>query len=150
MLPIGAINRHIPGDRCIHDYGLHEVLRVTMRGILGMRDAISGTTGKSAAVVVRKLFFQPIPDVACTEAKTVTKGRLNNHKANGKGKAVQFMRRRSWEALINVCLNEGGVINKRVGGRLWGDVGREPWDIFPQMCEYAWQTGWLLGGGGGA
>ena len=53
----------------------------------------------------------------------VTKGRLNNDKANRKGTvrlectaAVQFMRR--WEALSGVCLNEGEMKNKRVGRRL--------------------------------
>ena len=36
--------------------------------------------------------------------------------------------------------------NKRVGGRLWGDVCREWWDNFSKMCAYAWQTDWLSGG----
>ena len=63
VLPMGAIYRHIPAKRCIPDYGLHGVLRVTICGISGMRDAVSATTGKSAAVVVRN-FFQPILDVA--------------------------------------------------------------------------------------
>ena len=98
VLQIGAIYRHIAADRRIPDYGLHGVLHVTICGISGMRDAMAATTGKSAAVVVRNL-FQPILDVARIQATTVTKGRLNNDKANGKGKvrfecavAVQFMR----------------------------------------------------------
>ena len=47
-------------------------------------------------------------------------------------------------ALTRATLN-----NKRVGGRLWGDVCREWWASFAQMCENAWQTGWLSGGDGG-
>ena len=131
MLPIGAIYRHIAADRRIPDYGLHGVLCVTICGVSGMRDAVAAATGKSAAIIVRNL-FQPILDVARIQAKMVTKGRLNNHKANRKGKvrlgcaaAVQFMRTRRWEALILICLEEGGMSNKRVGGRLWGDVCRE-------------------------
>ena len=83
----------------------------------------------------------------------VTKGRLNNNKANKKGKvrldcaaAVQFMRIRRWEALIRICLEEGGRNNKRVHGGLWGDVRRESWDNFAKMCVYAWETTWLSGG----
>ena len=109
-LATGAIYRHIAGDRRIPDYGLHGVLCVTLCGISGMRDVVAATTGKSAAVVVRNL-LQPILDVAYIQAKTVTKGMLNNDKANGKGKvrlecaaAVQFMRTRWWEALITMCL----------------------------------------------
>ena len=60
--------------------------------------------------------------------------------------AVQFMRTRQWEALITICLEEGGINNKRVGGRLWGDVCRQWWDNFAKTCAYAWQTGWLSGG----
>ena len=97
--------------------------------------------------------FQPILDFARIQAKTVTKGRLNNDKANWKGKvrlecaaAVQFMRTQRWEALITLCPEEGGMNNKRVGGRLWGDVCRKWWDNFAKMCVYAWQTGWLSGG----
>ena len=108
--------------------------------------------GKFAAVVVRNL-FQPILNVACIQVKTVEKGRLNNDKANGKGKvrlecaaAVQFMRTRRWEALITMCLEEGGKNNKRLRGRLWGDACREWWDNFAQMCMYAWQTDWLSRG----
>ena len=78
------------------------------------------------------------------EAKTVTKGRLNNDKANGKGKvtlecaaALQFMRGWRWEGSMN-C--------KRVGGRLWGHVCREWWESFAHMCVYAWQRRWLSGG----
>ena len=85
---------------------------------------MSAAIGKLAAVVVRN-FFQPILDVARMAAKTVTKGRMakGNDNANAKGKvrlecaaAVQFMRTRSREALIAVCLEEGGMNNKRVGG----------------------------------
>ena len=146
VLPIGAIYRHIAADRRIPDYGLHGVLRVTICGISGMRDAVAAAMGKSAAVVVRNL-FKPILDVARIQANTVAKGRLNNDKANGKGKfrlecaaGVQFMRTRRWEALITICLEEGGMNNKRVGGRLWGDVCREWWDNFAKTCVYAWQT----------
>ena len=136
----------------VPDYGLHGVPRVTICGISGMGDAVAAATGKSAAVVLRNL-FQPILDVAHIQAKTVTKGRLNNYKANGKGKvrlecaaAVQFMCTQRWEALITICLEEGGMNNKRVGGTLWGDVCREWWDNFAKTCVYAWQTGWLSGG----
>ena len=122
VLPIGAISVHIAADRCIPDYGLHGVLRVTICGISGMRDAVAAATGKSVAVVVHN-FFQAILDVARIQAKTVTKGRLNNDKANRKGKvrlefavAVQFMRTRRWEAIITICNEEGGMNNKRVGG----------------------------------
>ena len=59
---------------------------------------------------------------------------------------MQFMHSRRWKALINVCLDEGGMSNKRVGGRLWGDVCREWWDTFAQICVRAWQTGCLSGG----
>ena len=45
-----------------------------------------------------------------------------------------------------MCLAEGGMNNKRVGGRLWGHVCREWWDDFDTMCVYACQTGWLSGG----
>ena len=131
---------------------MHGVLRVTICGIPGMRDAVAAATGKSAAVVVRNL-FQPILDPALIQAKTVTKGRLNNDKTIGKGKvrlecaaAVQFMRTRRWEALITMCLEEGGMNNKRVGGRLWGDVCRGWWDNFARMCMYAWQTDGLSRG----
>ena len=56
VLPMGAIYRHIPAKRRIPDYGLHGVLRVTICGISGMRDAVSAATGKSAAVVARNFF----------------------------------------------------------------------------------------------
>ena len=127
VLPLGAIYRHIPVKHRIPDYRLHGVLRVTICGISGMRDAVSAATGKSAAVVVCN-FFQPILDVARMAAKTVTKGRMakGNDNANAKGQvrlecaaAVQFMRTR-WEALIAVCLEEGGMNNKRVGGKTMG------------------------------
>ena len=135
------------------------MLSVAICGILGMRDVVSAATGKSAAFVVRKL-FQPILDIARMEAKTATKGRLNKGKANGNGKVtlgcasvVHFMHCRRWEALINVCLSEGGMNNKRVGGRLWGVVCREWRESFAKLCVYmcivyiyAWQMGWLSGG----
>ena len=57
---------------------------------------------------------------------------------------MQFMH---GPALIIVCLEEGGMNNKQVGGRLWGNVCREWWDRFAKMCVYAWQTEWLLRGG---
>ena len=136
VLPIGVIYRHIAADRRIPDYGLHGVLCVTVCGISGMRDAVAAATGMSEAVVVRNL-FQPFLNVARIQAKTVTKGWLNNDKANGKGKvrlecaaAVQFMCTRRWEALITICLEDGGMNNKRMGGRLWDDVRREWWDNF--------------------
>ena len=118
--PMGAIYRHIPAKRRIPDYGLHGVLRVTICGISGMRDAVSDAIGKSAAVVVRN-FFQPILDVARMAAKAVTNSRMakGNGRANAKGNgrlqsaaAVQFMRTRRWEALIAVCLEERGMNNK--------------------------------------
>ena len=56
VLPIGAIHRHIAADRHIPDYGLHGVLCVTICRVLGMRAAVAGATGKSAAAVVRNLF----------------------------------------------------------------------------------------------
>ena len=153
VLPMRAIYRHITAKRRIPDYGLHRVLRVTICGISGMRDAVSAATGKSAAVVVRN-FLQPILDVARMAAKTVTKGRMakGNGRANAKGNvrlqcaaAVQFMRTRRWEALIAVCLEEGGMNNKRVGGRPWGDVCRQWSDNFAKICIYAWCTSWLSG-----
>ena len=145
VLPMRAIYRHIPAKRRIPDYGLHGVMRVTNCGISSMRDAVSAAVGKSAAVVVRN-FFQPILDVARMAAKTVTKGRMakGNDNANTKGNvrlkcagAVQFMRTRRWEALIAVCLEEGGMNNKWVGGRPWGDVCRQWWDNVANMCIYA-------------
>ena len=68
------------------DYGLRGVLRVTICGISGMRDAVLAATGKSAAVVVRN-FFQPILDVTRMAAKTVTQDRMakGNDSANAKG-----------------------------------------------------------------
>ena len=136
VLPIGVIYCHNARDRRIPDYGLHRVLCVTLCGISGMCDAVGAATGKSSAVVVRNL-FQPILDVARIQAKTVTKGRLNNDKANGKGNitlecaaVAQFMRSRQLHAIITICLEEGGMNNKRVGGRLWGDACREWWDNF--------------------
>ena len=132
VLPMGAIYRHIPAKHRLPDYGLHGVLRVTICGISGMREALSAATGMSAAVVVRN-FFQRIVDVAHMVAKTVTKGRMakGNDTANTKGNfrlecaaAAHFMRGRRWEALMDVCLEEGGMNNKRVGGRPWGDVCR--------------------------
>ena len=99
-------------------------------------------TGKCTAVVVRN-FFQPILDVARMAAKTVTKGRMarGNDRANVNSNvrlecaaAVQFMRSRRWEALIDVCFEEGGINNKRVGGRPCGDVCRQWWDNFCKMC----------------
>ena len=74
---------------------------------------------------IRAIFdlFQPILDVACIQAKMVTKGRLNNDKANWKGKvrlecaaAVQFMRTRRWEALITICPEDGGMNSLRREG----------------------------------
>ena len=41
LFPMGAIYRHIPAKRRIPGYGLHGVLRVTICGISGMRDAVS-------------------------------------------------------------------------------------------------------------
>ena len=131
---------------------MHGVLRVTMCGISGMPDTVAATTGKSAVVVVGNL-FQPILDAARIQARMVTKGRFNNDKANGKGKVrlecaavVQCMRIWRWEALITMCLEEGGINNKQVGGSLWGDGCREWWDNFARMCVYAWQANWLSGG----
>ena len=150
---MGAIYRHIPAKRRIPDYGLHGVLRVTICGISGMRDAVSAATGKFAAVVVRN-FFQPILDVGRMAPKTVTKGRMakGNDTANAKGNvrlecaaAVQLMRTWTREALIAVCLEEGGMNNKRVGGKPWGDVCRQWWDNFAKMCIYEWRTSWLSG-----
>ena len=155
VLPMGAICRHILAKRRIPDYGPHGVPRVTICGISGMRDAVSAATGKSAAVLVRN-FFQPILDVARMAAKTVTKGRMamGNDSATTKGQvrlecaaAVQFMCTRRWEALIAVCLEEGGMNNKRVGGRPSGDVCWQWWDNFAKMCIYAWRTSWLFGAG---
>ena len=86
--------------------------------------------------------------------KTVTKGgkAKGNESANAKGQvrlecaaAAQLMRSRRWEALIDVCLEEGGMNNKRVGGRPWGDVCRQWWDNFAKMCIYALRTCWLSG-----
>ena len=151
VLPMGAIYRHIPAKRRILHYRLHGVLWVTICGISGMRDAVSAASGKFAAVVARN-FFQPILDVARMAAKTVTKGRMakGNDTANAKGNirlecaaAVQLMRTRRSEALIAVCLEEGGMNNKRVGGKPWGDVCRQWWDNFAKMCIYAWRTSWL-------
>ena len=120
VLPIGAIYRHIAAFRTTSCTGCCR--GVTKCGILGMRDAVAATTGKSVAVVVRNL-FQLILDVVRIQGNTVPMGRLNNDKANGKGKvrlecdaAMQFMRTRRWEALITMCLEEGGINNKRVGG----------------------------------
>ena len=77
---------------------------------------------------------------------------MNNHNANGKGKVrsdsaadVQFMRTRC-EALIRICLEEGGMNDNQLRGGLWGDVCRERWDNFAQMCVYAWYTDWLSRG----
>ena len=127
VLPI-VIYKHTPAKRRIPDYGLHGVLRVTICGISGMRDVVSAATSKSAAVVVRN-FFQLILDVACMAAKTVTKGRMakGNDNANAKGNArlecaaaMQFMRSRRWEALIDVCLEEGGNEQQAGGGETMG------------------------------
>ena len=52
----------------------------------------------------------------------------------------KFMRTQQWEALIMMCLEEGGMKNKRVGGRVCCDVSREWWDNFAEMCVYAWRT----------
>ena len=141
VLTMVAIYRHIPAKYRTPDYGLHGVLRATICGIYGMREAVSAATGKSAAVVVCN-FFQLILDVARMAAKTVTKGRMatGNDNANAKGQvklesaaAVQFMRTRRWEVLVTVCLAEGGMHNKRVGGRAWGDVCRQWPDNFAKM-----------------
>ena len=114
------------------------MLCVSLCVISGMRDAVAAATGNSTAVVVRSL-FQPILDVTRIQAKKVTKGRLKNNKENGKGKvrlecamAVKFMRTRRWEALITICLKEGEMNNKQVGGRLGGDVCRE-WQLCPNV-----------------
>ena len=89
VLPMGPIYKHILAKRRIPDYGLHGVLRVTICGISGRRDAVSAATGKSAAVVVRN-FFQPIRDVARMAAKTVTKGGMA--KGNELGWSVPRLR----------------------------------------------------------
>ena len=152
LFTIGAIYRHIAADRRFPDYGLPGVLRVAICGVSGMRDAVVAATGKSAAPVVRN-FFRPVLDVARIQAKTVTKGRSNNDKANRKGNvwldcatAVEFIRTQRWEALITICFEEGGMNNKRLGGRVGGDVCREWWDNFTKTCVYASQTGWMSGG----
>ena len=114
---------------------------------------MSAATGKSAAVVARNC-FQPILDVARMAAKMVTKGRMaqGNDTANANGNvrpecaaALQLMPTRRSEALIAVCLEEGGMNNKRVGGKPWGDVCRQWGDNFAKMCIYAWRTSWLSG-----
>ena len=86
MLPNGAVCRYIPADRRFPDYGLHPVLRVTICGIPGMRDVVPAATGKSAAIIVRIFFFNLSYMLPRIQAKTVTKGALNNDKANRKGK----------------------------------------------------------------
>ena len=58
---------------------------------------------------------------------------------------MQFMRTRRWEALIGVCLEEGGMNNKRVGGTPWGDVCRQWWDNFAKICIHAWRISLLSG-----
>ena len=102
---------------------MHGAEHVTICGISGMCQAVAAATGKSAAVVVRNS-YEPILDVARIQPKTVTKGRLNNDKANGKRKvrlegvtAVQLMRILRWVALSSICLEEGGMNNKRLEGR---------------------------------
>ena len=79
-----------------------------------MRDAVLVATGRSVAFVVCN-FFQPIVDVARIQTKTVTKGRLNNDKANGKGKvglecaaAVQFMCGQRERHSLLCALRSGG------------------------------------------
>ena len=54
---MGVIYRHIAAGRCIPDYGLHGVLRVTICGISGMRNAVVAATGKSAAWMDDMYFF---------------------------------------------------------------------------------------------
>ena len=70
--------------------------------------------------VVGRIFFQPILDVACMEAKTVTKGRLNNDKANRKGKVRLECAAavRGGRLSLMFALTRGGMNNKRVGGSL--------------------------------
>ena len=63
VLPIEVIYQRIAADGSIADYGLHEVLCVTICGISGMRETVAAAMGKSAAVVARNL-FEPILDVA--------------------------------------------------------------------------------------
>ena len=111
------------------------------------------TGGSNTQVVVVRNLFQPILDFALIQANTVAKGRLNNDKAHGKRNVtlkcaapLQFMRTRRSETLIAMCVEEAEMNNKRVGGRLWGDVCRGWWDIFARMCVYALQTGWLSRG----
>ena len=48
---------------------------------------------------------------------------------------------------MTMCLGEGGMYNKRVGGRLWGDFCRQWWYNFAKLCMYTWQMGWMSGGG---
>ena len=153
VLQMGAIYSRIPAKRCIFHYGLHRMLRVSFGGISGMRDAVSAASGKSAAVSARNS-FQPILDVDPNAGKTVTKGGMpkGNDTANAKGNvriecaaAVHLMRTRRCEALIYVCLEEGGMNNRRLGRKQWVDVCRQWSDNFAKMCIYAWRTSWLSG-----
>ena len=133
VLPMGAIYSRIPAKRRISHYGLHRMLRVSFCGISGIRDAVSAATGKSVAISARNS-FQPILDVDPNAGKTVTKGGMakGNDTANAKGNvriecaaAVHLMRTRRCGALISVCLEEGGMNNKGVGGKPWVDVCRQ-------------------------
>ena len=140
---MGAIYGHIPAKRRIPAYRLHGVLRVIICGISGMRDVVSAATGKSAAVVVRNS-LQTMLDVARMAAKTVTLGRMakGNDNANAKGNvrlecaaAAQFMRGRRWEALIDVCLEEGESTTSGWGGDHGGMFAGSGATILPR-CVY--------------
>ena len=118
VLPVGVIYRHIVPNRRTPDYGLHVVVRVTIVRISSMRDTAAAATGKSAAVVVCNM-CQPILDVARIQAKTVTKGGLNNDKTNRKGR-LRWSVPRVW----NSCaLGDGrrsllgGGSGQQAGGR---------------------------------
>ena len=118
VYPIGAMYRHISASCCIPDYGCTGccVLLFVVYRACGTRCRLPPAC---PWLLLSNIFFQPILDVARMEAKTVTKGRLNNHRANGKGKvrlecsaAAQFMHSQTMGG-GGVFVGNGGIVLPR-------------------------------------
>ena len=148
---INDIYRTITSGRRVPDYGLHGVLRVLLCAVNGTRDLVVQLTGKAPATVARTM-LQPVLDEARLAARTCTRASSSNNKVNSKGKvrmecvaAIDFMRNRGWEKIIDACLEQPSVRQHQVGGKSWESVCKTWWENFASMCVYAWRSAWFSG-----
>ena len=115
-----GVFRDIPADRCVPDFGVHEVMRVAIAGVNGIVRMLlthGGVSRKSAASMVHMVLNR-----ARTVARTVGRGKWGADKANAKGLvriergvAAHFVKARLWGILLQLVAPVIGnlqVVNK--------------------------------------